>query len=43
MSHIGEMSNAHRILFKNSEGKRPLQRPKLVRCEDSIKMDLKEI
>jgi hypothetical protein len=38
---MGEMRNAHKILFKNPEGKRPLGHSKF-RWEDNIKMDLKE-
>jgi hypothetical protein len=34
--------NAYRILVGNSEGKRPLGRPRFTR-EDNIKMDLREM
>jgi hypothetical protein len=37
-----EKMNAHRVLSRKPEGKRPLGRP-LRRWEDNIKMDLKEI
>jgi hypothetical protein len=39
---MGEKRNACRILVGNSEGKRPLGRPRC-RWVDSIKMDLREI
>jgi len=35
-----EIRGLYRVLVKNPEGKRPLGRPKR-RCEDDIKMDLK--
>jgi hypothetical protein len=38
----GEKRNACRILVGNTEGKRPLGRPRR-RSVDNIKMDLKEI
>jgi hypothetical protein len=39
---MGELRNAYRILVGKPEWKIPLGRPKH-RCEDNIKMDLKEI
>jgi hypothetical protein len=39
---MGEKRNAYRILMGNSEGKRPLGRPRC-RCVDNIKMDLTDI
>jgi hypothetical protein len=39
---MGEMMNAYRILVGELEGKRPLGRPRC-RCNDNIKMDLREI
>jgi hypothetical protein len=39
---MGEKRNACRILVGNSEGKRPLGRPRR-RWVDNIKMDLREI
>jgi hypothetical protein len=38
----GENRNAYRILVGKLEGKRPLGRPRR-RCEDNIRMDLREI
>jgi len=38
----GEMRNAHKILVRKPEGKRPLARPRH-RWEYNIRMDLKEI
>jgi hypothetical protein len=38
----GEKRNAYRILVGNSEGKRPLQRPRR-KWVDNIKMDLRGI
>jgi len=37
-----EMRNAYNILVGKSKGKRPLGRPRRSRCEDNIKMDLRE-
>jgi hypothetical protein len=37
----GEKRNAYRILVGKPERKRPLGRPRC-RCEDNIRMDLKE-
>jgi hypothetical protein len=39
---MGEKRNAYKILVENSEGKRPLGRPRR-RWVDDIKMDLREI
>jgi hypothetical protein len=39
---MGEMRNAYSILVGNSEGGRPLGRPRN-RWENNIRMDLKEI
>jgi hypothetical protein len=39
---IGEKRNAYRILVGNSEGKRPLGRPRC-RWVENMKMDLEEI
>jgi hypothetical protein len=38
----GKKWNAHRILVRRSEGKRPLGRPRR-RWEDNMKVDLTEI
>jgi hypothetical protein len=38
---MGEMRNANKILARQREGKRPLQRPRC-RWEDNIRMNLKE-
>jgi hypothetical protein len=40
--HMGEGRNVYRVLVGNSEGKRPLERPRH-RWEDGLKMDLREI
>jgi hypothetical protein len=42
IARMGEKRNAYNILVGNPEGKRPLGRSR-PRCEDNIKMDLKEI
>jgi hypothetical protein len=42
VEHVGEKRNAYRILVGKLDGKRPLRRPRR-RCEDNIKMDLREI
>jgi len=42
MTRMREARDAYRVVVEESEGKRPLGRPSL-RCEDNIKMDLKEI
>jgi hypothetical protein len=39
---MGEMRNVYIILVGRPEGKRPLGSPRC-RCEDSVRMDLKEI
>jgi hypothetical protein len=39
---MGEKRNSYRILVGKPEGKGPLGRPRL-RCEDNIRMDLREI
>jgi hypothetical protein len=39
---MGEERNSYRILVGKPEGKRPLRRHRR-RCEDNIKMDLREI
>jgi hypothetical protein len=39
---MGEKRNAYRILVGKPEEKRPLGRPRR-RCEDNIRMDLREI
>jgi hypothetical protein len=47
MARMGEKRNAYKFVFffaggGNPEGRRPLGRPRR-RCEDNIKMELKEI
>jgi hypothetical protein len=39
---MGEGRNVYRVLVRKPERKRPLERPSH-RCEDGIKMDLREI
>jgi hypothetical protein len=39
---MGVVRNAHKILVRNPEGKRPFERPAR-RWESNIKMDLKEL
>jgi hypothetical protein len=39
---MGKKRNAYRIFVGRPEGKRPLGRPRR-RCENNIKMDLREI
>jgi hypothetical protein len=39
---MGEMRNAYKILVGKPEEKRPFGRPRR-RCEDNIRMDLREI
>jgi hypothetical protein len=39
---MGEMRNAYRIFVTNTERKKPLGRPGQ-RCEDNIRIDLREI
>ena len=41
MARMGEGRGVHRVLVGKPEGKRPLGRPRR-RCEDNIKMDLRE-
>jgi hypothetical protein len=41
VARTGEGRGVHRVLAGKPEGKRPLGRPRH-RCEDNIKMDLKE-
>ena len=42
MARMGEGRGVHRFLVGNSEGRRPLGRPRR-RWEDNIKMDLQEV
>jgi hypothetical protein len=42
VARVRETRNAYRILVGNSEGKRPLRRPKR-RLVDNIKMELREL
>ena len=42
MARMGEGRGVHRFLVGKPEGKRPLGRPRR-RCEDNIKMDLREV
>ncbi|KAJ4444240.1 hypothetical protein ANN_06031 [Periplaneta americana] len=42
VARMGESRNAYRVLVGRPEGKRPLGRPRR-RCEDNIKMDLREV
>jgi hypothetical protein len=42
VARMGEVRNMYRVLVGKPEGKRPLERPRR-RCEDGIKMDLREI
>jgi hypothetical protein len=42
LARIGGKMNAYRILVRNPEGRRPLERPRGRRV-DNIKMDLREI
>jgi hypothetical protein len=39
---MGEERKVHNVLVRTLERKRPLERPRR-RCEDGIKMDLREI
>jgi hypothetical protein len=39
---MGEGRNVYRVLVGKPEGKKPLGRPRS-RCEDGIRMDLREI
>ena len=42
VAHMEQSRNAYRVLVKKPEGKVPLVRPRR-RCEDNIKMDLREL
>ncbi|KAJ4441221.1 hypothetical protein ANN_11072 [Periplaneta americana] len=42
VARMGESRNAYRVLVGKSEGKRPLGRQRC-RCEDNIKMDLRDV
>jgi len=42
VARMGERGGVYRVLVGNSEGKRPLERPRR-RWEDRIKMDLQEV
>jgi hypothetical protein len=42
VARMGEGRGVYRVLVGRPEGKRPLGRP-MRRCEDNIKMDLREI
>ena len=42
MARIRDGRGVHRVLIGKPEGKRPLGRPRR-RCEDIIKMDLREV
>ena len=42
MARLGEGRGVHRVLLGIPEGKRPLGRPGR-RCENNIKMDLREV
>jgi hypothetical protein len=42
VAHLGEIRNAHKILVRKPEGKRPRGRPRR-RWEDNIRMDLREV
>jgi hypothetical protein len=42
VAHMGVGRNVYRVLVGNPKGKRPLERPRC-RCEDGLKMDLREI
>jgi hypothetical protein len=41
VARLGEGRDVYRVLVRRHEGKRPLGRPRR-RCEDNIKMDLRE-
>jgi hypothetical protein len=41
VARMGEGRNVYRVLVRNPEGNRPLERPKC-RWEDGIRMDLRE-
>jgi hypothetical protein len=40
LTHLGEMGNAYRILVGETEGKRPLGRPRCI-WENNIRRDLR--
>jgi hypothetical protein len=40
---LGEVRNAHKILFCEYEGKRPLERPRHHRWDYNIKIGIKEL
>ena len=42
MARMGEGRGVHMVLMGKPEGKIPLERPRR-RCEDNIKMDLREV
>jgi hypothetical protein len=42
VERMGEGRNVYRVLVGNTEGKRPLERPRR-RWEDGVKMDLRKI
>jgi len=42
VAHMGESRGVYRVLVRNPEGKRPLERPRY-RWEDNIEMDLQEV
>ena len=42
VARMGERRSLYRILVGKSEGKRPLETPR-IKCEDNIKMNLKEV
>jgi hypothetical protein len=42
VARVGEGRGVYRVLVGRPKGKRPLERPRR-RCEDNIKMDLREI
>jgi hypothetical protein len=42
VARMGESRDAYRALVGKPEGRRPLERPRR-RCEDNIKMDLRDV
>jgi hypothetical protein len=42
VAHMGEDRKLYKVMVENSEGKRPLGRPRY-KWEDGIKMDCREI
>ena len=42
VARMGDRRDAYRVLVREPEGKRPLERPSR-RWEDNIKMDLQEV